>query len=318
MATNPCSSSQGLQKDCQEIHDAKGQLNYLVCACLALRTQPERQQLRETYMAMYGEDLLYGLQKTQVTNQSNEIYELLSLWMLDQHERDTVVANEAIDERRETNYKALVEIYVGRKSSHLHLVKQAYQAKFKRQLEQDIISCEPTHSYQKILIALATSHKSHHADVSQHVAKCDARRIYETGEGRPGAIEESVVLEILSKRSIPQLRLTFSCYKHIYGHNYTKSLKKDASGEFEDALRVVVECMCNPPTYYAKALYTCINGSKTEKSTLARVMVSRAEIDMDEIKVVYKKNYGIELKDAISERIPSGNYREFLVALATK
>ncbi|XP_042490273.1 annexin A1-like [Macadamia integrifolia] len=171
---------------------------------------------------------------------------------------------------------------------------------------------------RQILVALSTSHKSHHVDISQHVAKCDARRLYETGEGRSGAIEESVVLEILSKRSIPQLRLTFSCYKQIYGHSYTKSLKKETSGEFEDALRVVVECMCSPPPYYAKTLFGCINGSKTDKSTLAHVIVSRAEIDMDEIKVLFKKKYGMELMDAIIESLPSGDYRDFLVALVTR
>jgi hypothetical protein len=75
----------------------------------------------------------------------------------------------------------------------------------------------------KILVALATSHKAHQEDVSQHIAKCDARRLYEAGEGSSqGAVEEAVVLEILSKRSIPQTKLTLSSYKHIYGHEYTK------------------------------------------------------------------------------------------------
>ena len=75
----------------------------------------------------------------------------------------------------------------------------------------------------KILVALATSHKAHQEDVSQHIAKCDARRLYEAGEGSSrGAIEEVVVLEILSKRSIPQMKLTLSSYKHIYGHEFTK------------------------------------------------------------------------------------------------
>lgn len=75
---------------------------------------------------------------------------------------------------------------------------------------------------EQILIALVTSHKAHHADVSQHIANCDAKRLFETGEGSPGAIEEAVVLEILSKRSIQQMKLTFSSYKHIYGHDYIK------------------------------------------------------------------------------------------------
>lgn len=67
------------------------------------------------------------------------------------------------------------------------------------------------------------SHKAHHADVSRHIAKCDAMRLYDEGAvGKSGRVDEAVVLEILSKRSIPQLKLTFSCYKHIYGHDYTK------------------------------------------------------------------------------------------------
>lgn len=70
-------------------------------------------------------------------------------------------------------------------------------------------------------MALSASHKAHHqGDVSQHIAKCDARRLYQTGEGKAGAIDEAVVLEILCKRSIQQLKLAFSSYKHIYGHSY--------------------------------------------------------------------------------------------------
>lgn len=74
----------------------------------------------------------------------------------------------------------------------------------------------------QIIVALAASHKAHQADVNHHISKCDARRLYETGEGSLGTVIEAVVLEILSKRSIPQLKLTFFSYKHIYGHDYTK------------------------------------------------------------------------------------------------
>lgn len=65
---------------------------------------------------------------------------------------------------------------------------------------------------------------AHSADVSVHIGKCDAQRLFQTGEAtsRGFKIDEGVVLEILSKRSIPQLKLTFSIYKHIYGHSYTK------------------------------------------------------------------------------------------------
>lgn len=55
-----------------------------------------------------------------------------------------------------------------------------------------------------------------------------------------------------------------------------------------------------------------------DKGGLARVMVSRAEIDMDEIQRVYKNKYGTELIEAICESIPSGPYRDFLLAFARK
>lgn len=39
---------------------------------------------------------------------------------------------------------------------------------------------------------------------------------------------------------------------------------------------------------------------------------------MDEIKRVFKEKYGKELADVICESIPSGDYRDFLVALVTR
>ncbi|XP_030518806.2 annexin A3-like [Rhodamnia argentea] len=275
---------------------------------------------------MHGDDLAQLLQSTDVNGQRNgaavavspETSSALSLFVLDPHERDAVLAWEAL-ERGETNYRALVEIFLGRKSSHIQLIRQAYQRKFRRQLEQDIINTEPPHAFQRIIVALATSHKAHQADVSQHLAKCDARRLFKTGEGSSlGAIEEAVVLEIVSKRSIPQLKLTFLSYRHIYGHDYSKSLKKVSATEFADALRMVVKCISNAPKYYAKMLYTNLKGRTVDKSALTRVMVSRAELDMSEIRRAFKRKYGVDIQDCICQSIVCGDYRDFLVALATK
>ena len=73
------------------------------------------------------------------------------------------------------------------------------------------------------MVALATSHKSHHDEPSRHIAKCDARRLYDAKNGGgTGSVDEATVLEVFSKRSIPQLRLAFCSYKHIYGHDFTK------------------------------------------------------------------------------------------------
>ncbi|KAK7271097.1 hypothetical protein RJT34_26717 [Clitoria ternatea] len=318
MATKiPTITKHNFELDCKRIHDSLGGLSQLIPS-LASLSQLERQQLRETYKAVYGEDLINQLNRYYEDVLSSSIKcSFLSLWMLDTHDRDAVVAREAL-QQDETNFQALVGIFVGRKSSHVILITQAYHKRFKRLLDQDIANLDPPHPFQKILVALIASHKAHQADVSNHISKCDARRLYETGEGSLGALDEAVVLEILSKRSIPQLKLTFLSYKHIYGHDYTKSIKRGKYDQFGKALMVVVKCISNPAHYYAKAIYASIRGERRDVGILARALVSRAGIDMDEIRRVFKEKYDKELADFISESIPSGDYRNFLAALATR
>lgn len=79
-----------------------------------------------------------------------------------------------------------------------------------------------SHVISQILAALDAAHKSHDMDVSLHIAQWDAKRVYEAVEGRAEATDDAVVVEILSKRCLPQLKLMLSCYKHIYGHDLTK------------------------------------------------------------------------------------------------
>ncbi|XP_022975266.1 annexin D8-like [Cucurbita maxima] len=303
-----------LEKDCIEIHDSWDRRSNNLVRVLATRNLMERQQMRKIYKAIYGEELV---ERLGTTNVKELVPQALSLWMLDPHERDAVLAREAL-EQGDTNYKALIEIFVGRKSSQIFLIKQSYQARYQNKLEQDIINIDPPHSYQKILVALAASHKAHNADVSQHIAKCDARRLYETVKDSLAAIEEEAVLEMLTKRSIPQLKLTFSCYQHIFGHNFTKALKLRNCGEFENVLRTIVKCICNPPKYYAKVVYKSIKGEENDNGALRRVLVSRAEVDLDEIQRAFKGKYGIQLRGAIHESIFCEDYRDFLVALAIK
>ncbi|KAG9452099.1 hypothetical protein H6P81_005003 [Aristolochia fimbriata] len=312
MATSASLRSISCEKTCKDIHDKWGRVDQLA-RVLACTTNMERRQIRETYKSMYGLDPTDHLQQTRDANANSEIGSLLSLWLLEPHERDAVMAREALNSSH-TNYNALLELYIGRKSSQLLLIKQEYHAKFKRQLDQDI-SSEPDDSYQKILVALATSHKSHYTEVSQHVAKCDAKRLHEAGEGRMGTIDENVVLEIISKRSIQQLKITINTYKHIYGRDYRKSLKSKPGGEFEDALRMVVECLCNPVKYFSKMLNKNISET-TKDNPLPRVLISRAGIDIAEIGSYFKAKYGRKLEEAIEESVTNTDQRDFLVALA--
>ncbi|XP_076888931.1 uncharacterized protein LOC143539524 [Bidens hawaiensis] len=315
------SFSQSSTEDiCKQIHGSPGDVSLLVRVLTGQLSRHECQKVREKYMEMYGENL-YDCLQNKTRGASSKTRTILSSLMLNPHERDAIAAKNAIfKEVDSVNYKALIEIYVGRKSSHFFLIQQAYQSKFRRHLDQDIMSIEPPHSYQKILMALAASHKAHSAQVSEHIGKCDTQRLYQTGEGRCGGvkIDEGVVLEILSKRSIAQLNVTFSIYKHIYGHAYTKHFKNKYGGEFEDALNVVVKFLNNPPKFYAKVLEANIKGKAIDEGDLERIIVSQSDTDMNKIRKSYKSLYGTDLRDAIIESFPVGDFRDLIVTLTMK
>lgn len=151
MATKVISSSSpagSFEDDCREIHDSGGRLTHLL-QVLAQRTRLERHQIKETYQKMYGEDLLHRLKAANGTAMSPEARFALSIFLMDPHERDAVLAREAL-EQSETNYRALAEIFIGRKSSYVVLLRQAYHTKFRRQLDQDIINMEPAHPFQRV------------------------------------------------------------------------------------------------------------------------------------------------------------------------
>ncbi|XP_076952894.1 annexin Gh1-like [Bidens hawaiensis] len=309
------SSQSSIEDICKQIHGSLENPSLLVRVFASQLTLCECQKTREKYMEMYGEDLHECLQN-KIHGQTSRTHEVLSLMVLNPHERDAIMAKNAIFKKTGgVNYKVLIEIYVGRKSSHLFLIQQAYQSKFRRHLDQDIMSIEPPHSYQKILMALGASQKAHSADASVHIGKCDAQRLFQS---RGFKIDEGVVLEILSKRSIPQLKLTLSIYKHIYGQSYTKHLENEYGGEFEDALQFVVKFLSNPPKYYAKTLEAIIKGRTKDEGSLESIIVSQSETHTNKVREYYKNLYGVDLIEDILESFPHGDFRDLLVALTMK
>lgn len=66
--------------------------------------------------------------------------------------------------------------------------------------------------------------------------------------------------------------------------------------------------------FLMQLLYKAMKGLGTDDSTLIRIVVTRAEIDMQYIKAEYQKKFGKSLVDAVHSET-SGHYRTFILAL---
>jgi annexin A7/11 len=60
-----------------------------------------------------------------------------------------------------------------------------------------------------------------------------------------------------------------------------------------------VECVQSPPTFFAKQLHKAMAGGGTDDMTVIRIIVSRSEIDLGNIKQEYERLYDKTLESDV-------------------
>ncbi|KAK7173390.1 hypothetical protein R3I93_003269 [Phoxinus phoxinus] len=208
-----------------------------------------------------------------------------------------------------TDDSILIEILSSRTNKQIKELSAAYSEETKKTLIQNLKS-EVSGHFGKAILLLAEGARDESTNVNADQAKVDAKALYQAGEKRLGT-DESKFIEILCKRSIPHLRQTILEYKNISGKTLQKSIEKEMSGNLEELLVAIVKCVMSTPAYFAEKLYKSMKGAGTDEITLTRVMVSRGEIDMLDIRAEFKKLYQSSLHKEINSDV-SGNYSDCL------
>uniref|UniRef100_A0A669F7G9 Annexin n=1 Tax=Oreochromis niloticus TaxID=8128 RepID=A0A669F7G9_ORENI len=170
----------------------------------------------------------------------------------------------------------------------------------KKQLTAALES-EVSGDYSKALLLLALGKRDESTTVDVNKAREDAKALYNAGEKKWGT-DEAKFIEILCKKSIPHLRQTLIEYKNISGKTLQQSIEGEMSGDLENLLVAVVKCVKSVPGYFAELLHESMKGGGTDESTLNRIMVSRSEIDLLDIRAEFKKLYEHSLLSAIQVR----------------
>ncbi|MBN3271150.1 ANXA3 protein, partial [Polyodon spathula] len=204
-----------------------------------------------------------------------------------------------------TTESTLIEILASRTNLQIKELAEAYQAENQRSLTDDLTS-DISGEFGKAMLILLQGKRDESINFNQEQAKVDAKALYDAGEKKWGT-DESKFIDILCKRSIPQLRKTFDEYKIVSKTNIVESIKGEMSGNLEDLLVAVVKCVVNTPAYFAERLYKSMTGGGTDEATLSRIMISRSEIDLLDIRAEYKKLFGYSLHSSIKSEV-SGDY----------
>ncbi|XP_042495355.1 annexin D1-like [Macadamia integrifolia] len=303
------SSLPSTSEDCEQLKKAFagwGTNEGLIISILAHRNAGQRKLIRQTYAETYGEDLLKALDKEL----TNDFERAVLVWTLEPAERDAFLANEATKKWTSSN-QVIMEIACTRSSHELLLARQAYHARFKRSLEEDVAH-HTTGDFRKLLVLLVSSYRYEGPEVNMTLAKHEAKTLHEKIKDK--AYNDEDLIRILTTRSKAQLNATFNHYNNEFGNAINKDLKTDPKNEFLALLRATVKCLTFPEKYFEKLLRLTINKMGTDEWALTRVVTTRAEVDMQQIKEEYYRRNSVPLDKAISKDT-SGDYEEMLLAL---
>uniref|UniRef100_A0AAY4CIM1 Annexin n=1 Tax=Denticeps clupeoides TaxID=299321 RepID=A0AAY4CIM1_9TELE len=273
---------------------------------LGSRSNKQRVPLLVTFKTAYGKDLIKDLKSELSGNFEKVVLAMMKTpAQFDASELKDAIKGAGTDEA------CLIEILSSRTNAEIQEINRIYKAGM-CSLEE-AISGDTSGHFRRLLIALAQGNRDERETVDISLAKQDAQALYAAGENKLGT-DESKFNAILCARSKPHLRAVFHEYQQMCGRDIEKSICREMSGDLESGMLAVVKCIKNTPAYFAERLHKAMKGAGTKDRTLIRIMVSRSEIDMLDIRQEYVKNYGKSLYTAITGDT-SGDYRKLLLKL---
>ncbi|KAM7009144.1 annexin A5b isoform 1-T1 [Tautogolabrus adspersus] len=272
---------------------------------LTARSNAQRQDIMKAYKTLFGKDLTDNL-KSEL---GGKFETLIVGLMTPPIAYDMTSLRNAI-KGAGTDEKVLVEILASRTPEQVKEIIAAYRKEYDDNLEEDV-SGDTSGHFKRLLVILLQANKQ--TGVQQGNIESDAQALFKAGEEKFGT-DEQLFVTILGNRSAEHLRQVFDAYMKISGYEMEESIKKETSGGLRELLLAVVKCARSVPAYFAETLYYSMKGAGTDDNTLIRVMVSRSEVDMLDIRTEFRRMFPCSLFSMIKGDT-GGDFRKALLLL---
>ncbi|XP_076460206.1 annexin A4-like [Babylonia areolata] len=304
------------EADCEYFRDAMkglGTNDDAIIHIVSTRCNAQRQRMKTMFKTLYGRDLIEDI-KGEL---SGDYEELVMALFVSPAEYDAWCVKEAIYGPG-TDEQALIEIFMTRTNAQVQEMRQAYPNVLNKhyhgktpKIEKDIED-DCSGDFKRLLISASQGGryeipKDRLEDAVEEImnpetnegtgmfqvnykkladmgkAEREAKQLVEAGEDRWGTDEETFI-RIFATRNYYQMRETWNQYVKLTQRDILNSVDRETSGDFKSGLRAIVMNIRCRPMFFAEKLKKSMKGLGTDERTLIRIIVSRSEIDMVQIK----------------------------------
>ena len=294
-------------KDVEDLKKLIENLDYSAMTDFVTRkSHKERMKLRQIYKIKYGEDLM-----TEFKSNLSGVYKKIILALFtDPVEFDIDSIYHSI--KTDGSKNVLIEIFASRPDWYLNKIKNLYSRKYNIELE-DHIKEDTLDDFKKLLLLILECKRNINQAPDFDYCKKLAEDL-EQEESEKLGIDSSI--NSIFIQSSPQELITISReYNKSTQKLITQTIDQNFKGNVKKLLNSILMAKISPSEYYANLVHEAINDS--DEYMLLRVLVSRAEIDLDQIKKYYKKLYGSNVEDDVKNK-DSGEYSNLLIAICKK
>uniref|UniRef100_A0A8C9Y992 Annexin n=1 Tax=Sander lucioperca TaxID=283035 RepID=A0A8C9Y992_SANLU len=258
---------------------------------VAQRSNAQRQEIRQAFKSLLGRDLMKDL-KSEL---SKNLERLIIGLMLTPAEFDAKMMRKAM-EGAGTDEHSLIEILVTRSNEEILAMNAAYKNAYKKSMEEALHS-DTSGFFCRILVSLVQGAREE-GPADEERASADAQELADACNAESDEMELKF-MSILCTRSFPHLRKVFQEFVRCSNKDIEQVIRNEMSGDVKNAFCAIVRSVKNQPSYFADRLYKAMKGLGTDDRALIRIMVSRSEVDLFNIRKEFKDTHDVSLHEFI-------------------
>lgn len=302
-----------LEKMTNQFHDAlcgaSVDQNQIV-NILSSTTNLDRQIIRRYYKKLYNIPIQTDIQSKLSSSLKDLTIDLFDLsYEFDARELHRSLTSFTADEY------TLIEIFVTRPKSHIDLIQRIYKKFYKTSLEEDILKLK-TKDFAQFLLAMMATPRPTQQTISINNAYSIAKEIIKNGIKIYGT-NVQLFKEVFVEKSREDLILICRAFFELYKKSLYDSIESEISGRNRKLIKGILFGIITPAQWFSKKAFKSMKGLGTDENTLNRILVSRAEIDMDAIREYYFIDNNTDIKNDINGDT-SGAYGQILMNLSEK
>ena len=301
------------EQDCQILRNAvhgAGTDEKAIINIIVNRNAAQRAEIRNYYKSCFGKDLIKRLKE----DTSGNFKDVIAGMFMTPAEFDAMCLYKAM-KGLGTDEGVLIEIIGTRTNEQLQQIKDLFQRVYNESLEK-WVKGDTSGNFKNLLVALLQCNRSYNTNPNPNTCQADAQALYKAGEGRWGT-DEATFIRIFANRSPAEMAMINDFYTKLRGKGLLKAIDKEFSGDIKKLLQTIVGGLLDPAGYFATRIREAVKGLGTNDTKLIRVIVSRSEIDLRQIKIAYQKIYGRDLLHDVRDDT-SGYYRDLLTGIISR